>query len=126
MPRCQFQPEPELGFGEDEKSVCPLFLSRWEGVFYCPGKWQGRGAPRPSRTDRDAQQRIPAKRSVMEKNAGFMKALKCRECGREYPLAATHVCEFDFGPLEVAYDYDRIKRSLTRSAIAGRPTSMWR
>ena len=33
-----------------------------------------------------------------------MKALKCRECGREYPLTATHVCEFDFGPLEVAYD----------------------
>ena len=42
---------------------------------------------------------------VMEKNTGFMKALKCRECGREYPLTATHVCEFDFGPLEVVYDY---------------------
>jgi len=40
-----------------------------------------------------------------------MKALKCRECGREYPLTATHVCEFDFGPLEVVYDYDRIKKS---------------
>ena len=50
----------------------------------------------------------------MDKHDGFMKALKCRECGREYPLAATHVCEFDFGPLEVVYDYDRIKRSLTR------------
>ena len=61
----------------------------------------------------------------MEKN-GFMKALKCRECGREYPLAATHVCEFDFGPLEVAYDYDRIKSSLTRDAIASRPRTMWR
>ena len=49
-----------------------------------------------------------------------MKALKCRECGREYPLTATHVCEFDFGPLEVAYDYDRIKHSLTR---AGHPVA---
>jgi len=57
---------------------------------------------------------------------GFMKALKCRECGREYPLTATHVCEFDFGPLEVAYDYARIKGSLTREAIASRPQSMWR
>ena len=39
---------------------------------------------------------------------------------------ATHVCEFDFGPLEVAYDYDRIKKSLTRAAIQSRPKTMWR
>ncbi len=63
---------------------------------------------------------------MSEKHEGFMKALKCRECGREYPLAATHVCEFDFGPLEVAYDYDRIKKSMTRAAIESRPKSMWR
>ncbi len=55
-----------------------------------------------------------------------MKALKCRECGREYPLAATHVCEFDFGPLEVVYDYDRIKQSLNHSDIRSRPQTMWR
>ncbi len=55
-----------------------------------------------------------------------MKALKCRECGREYPLAATHVCEFDFGPLEVVYDYDRIKQSLNHSDIHSRPQTMWR
>ncbi len=62
----------------------------------------------------------------MDKHEGFMKALKCRECGKEYPLSATHVCEFDFGPLEVAYDYDRIKKSLTRAAIESRPHTMWR
>jgi len=62
----------------------------------------------------------------MEKHAGFMTALKCRECGREYPLAASHVCEFDFGPLEVIYDYERIKHTLTRAAIEARPKSMWR
>jgi threonine synthase len=62
----------------------------------------------------------------MEKNEGYMKALKCRECGREYPLTATHVCEFDFGPLEVAYDYDHIKKSMTREAVQSRPKSMWR
>src|SRR5437867_12483454 len=70
---------------------------------------------------------LPRNRNdFMEKNAGFMKALKCRECGREYPLTATHVCEFDFGPLEVVYDYARIKKALTRSAIESRPQSRWR
>jgi threonine synthase len=62
----------------------------------------------------------------MEKHHGYMRALKCRECGREYPLTATHVCEFDFGPLEVVYDYDHIRKSLTRPAIQSRPKSMWR
>ena len=62
----------------------------------------------------------------MEKHDGYMRALKCRECGREYPLTATHVCEFDFGPLEVVYDYDRIKSSLTREAIQSRAKGMWR
>ena len=55
-----------------------------------------------------------------------MRALKCRECGREYPLEATHVCEFDFGPLEVVYDYDKIKKSMTKAAMAKRPETMWR
>ena len=62
----------------------------------------------------------------MKKDSGFMKALKCRECGREYPLEATHVCEFDFGPLEVAYDYDKIKKTLTKDALSKRPQTMWR
>src|ERR1044072_98263 len=60
----------------------------------------------------------------MEKNEGFMRALKCRECGREYPLTANHVCEFDFCPLEVVYDYDKIKKSLTRETIASRAKRM--
>ncbi|MDA1273289.1 MAG: threonine synthase [Verrucomicrobia bacterium] len=55
-----------------------------------------------------------------------MKALKCRECGREYPLEATHVCEFDFGPLEVVYDYDRARKTLTKAALESRPRTMWR
>ncbi len=43
-----------------------------------------------------------------------------------YPLTANHVCEFDFGPLEVVYDYDRIKQSMTKAVIQSRPKSMWR
>jgi threonine synthase len=62
----------------------------------------------------------------MDKHDVYMRALKCRECGREYPLTATHVCEFDFGPLEVVYDYENIAKSLTRHAIQSRPENMWR
>lgn len=62
----------------------------------------------------------------MDTQNSFMKALKCRECGREYALEATHVCEFDFGPLEVVYDYERVTAALTRGALASRPLTMWR
>ena len=44
----------------------------------------------------------------------FAKALCCRECGREYPLDPVHVCEFCFGPLEVSYDYDAMRGTVTR------------
>ncbi len=56
----------------------------------------------------------------------YMKALKCRECGKEYPKEALHVCELCFGPLEVVYEYDRIKGALTRDMIEKRPPNMWR
>src|SRR5438046_1223372 len=69
---------------------------------------------------------LPRKENDMQSSFGCMKALKCRECGREYPLEATHVCEFDFGPLEVVYDYERIKKSLSRATILSRPHTMWR
>ncbi len=62
----------------------------------------------------------------MTKHKGHMKALRCRECGREYPLEARHVCEFDFGPLEVVYDYEAVKANLTRKIIDGRSQNMWR
>lgn len=56
----------------------------------------------------------------------YVKALRCRECGREYPLEPIHVCDFCFGPLETAYDYDAIAKELTREKIAAGPLSMWR
>ena len=56
----------------------------------------------------------------------FAKSLRCRECSREYPLAAIHVCEFCFGPLEVAYDYEGIKKDVTRKSIEAGPASLWR
>ena len=56
----------------------------------------------------------------------FAKNLRCRECGRVYPLDPIHVCEFCFGPLEVFYDYEALRRTLTRERIERGPLSMWR
>jgi threonine synthase len=52
--------------------------------------------------------------------------LKCRECGRLYPKKAIHVCEYDFGPLEADYDYEKIRQRVSRKVIESRPASMWR
>ncbi len=59
-------------------------------------------------------------------SASIVRALKCRECGQEYPIEPVHVCEFCFGPLEVVYDYDRLVGKFTRELIASRPQTMWR
>ncbi len=56
----------------------------------------------------------------------YVKGLKCRECDRPYPKEALYVCEWCFGPLEVAYDYDRLKREVPRSKIERGPKSLWR
>ena len=56
----------------------------------------------------------------------FVDSLRCRECSRTYPVEALHVCEFCFGPLEVAYDYERIAASVSREKIAAGPTTIWR
>ena len=47
----------------------------------------------------------------------FFSNLKCRECGRLYPKQAIHVCDFDFGPLEAAYDYDAIKSLIDQYGV---------
>ena len=57
---------------------------------------------------------------------GRIQGLTCRECGRPYPAKPLHVCEFCFGPLEVAYDYAAIAREVSRAAIERGPASMWR
>ena len=59
-------------------------------------------------------------------NRPFFSNLKCRECGKLYEKKAIHVCEYDFGPLEAAYDYDAIRASISRAAIESRPQTMWR
>ncbi len=53
------------------------------------------------------------------------RALVCRGCGTEYPLAAQHACYECFGPLEVAYHPAALGR-VTREEIAGGPPNIWR
>ncbi|HEX2736933.1 MAG TPA: threonine synthase [Acidimicrobiia bacterium] len=52
--------------------------------------------------------------------------LRCRECGHEYEIAPIYTCEWCFGPLEVVYDYDRIRASVSRESIANGPRTIWR
>ena len=56
----------------------------------------------------------------------YVKGLKCRECARLYPKEPIYVCEYCFGPLEVDYDYEKIKHKLTRVVIEARSKNMWR
>src|SRR2546427_12257753 len=52
--------------------------------------------------------------------------LRCRECGAEFELQATHVCEMCFGPLDVVYDEAALKKVVSRQRIEQGPASMWR
>jgi threonine synthase len=53
---------------------------------------------------------------------GPARALTCRECGNQVPLAAEFACAECFGPLEVAYQFGDI----SRAAIESGPKSIWR
>ena len=56
----------------------------------------------------------------------YVKSLRCRECGSDYPIEPQYVCDFCFGPLEVSYDYDAIARVISRERITKGPLTMWR
>jgi len=55
-----------------------------------------------------------------------VNGLRCRECGRRFPVEALHVCDYCFGPLEVDYDYEAIAATVSRHRIAEGPRSIWR
>jgi threonine synthase len=56
----------------------------------------------------------------------YVTKLRCRECGQDYPVQPLHVCETCFGPLEVTYDYERVRAVLSRQVIESRPRNLWR
>ncbi len=53
-------------------------------------------------------------------------ALRCKECGTEYPLEALYVCDQCFGPLEVAYDYSGIDADRVKRRIQAGSSGIWR
>ena len=56
----------------------------------------------------------------------FVAGLTCHLCGAKYPAQALWVCTECLGPLEVSYDYEAIRKVLSRELIESRPLSLWR
>jgi threonine synthase len=53
-------------------------------------------------------------------------ALRCRICETETELGAVGVCARCFGPLEPVYDWDELRRTVSRESIEAGPRSIWR
>jgi threonine synthase len=56
----------------------------------------------------------------------YATTLRCRKCGREYPLEPVNLCDFCLSPLEVNYDYKSMADVVSREKLANGPLSMWR
>ena len=52
--------------------------------------------------------------------------LRCRECGKTWGNQPRSLCEGCFSPLEVTYDYDSIRRLVSRQLFASRAPTLWR
>ncbi len=56
----------------------------------------------------------------------YATSLRCRKCGREYPLKPLNLCDFCLNPLEVNYDYKAMAEVVSREKLAQGPMGMWR
>src|SRR6266850_2450283 len=56
----------------------------------------------------------------------ILYVLRCRECGKTWGNVPRSFCEDCFSPLEVAYDYDSLKKIARRENLARRDFNMWR
>ena len=50
--------------------------------------------------------------------------LTCRICETPHPLEAVGVCSQCFGPLDPAYNWPRLARTVTRETFAAGPSSI--
>ncbi|MEE8413151.1 MAG: pyridoxal-phosphate dependent enzyme, partial [Dehalococcoidales bacterium] len=56
----------------------------------------------------------------------YATVLKCRKCGKEYPIQPINLCDSCLSPLEVTYDYEAMAKAVSRESIACGPYSLWR
>src|SRR5438270_6402148 len=56
----------------------------------------------------------------------YLDGLRCRVCDARYPAESRSICDECFGPVEPAYDEERIRAEVTREEIEGGPPTLWR
>lgn len=56
----------------------------------------------------------------------YLTGLECRECGARYPAEPRSACDLCFGPVDPTYDFEAVRRSVSREAIERGPRSLWR
>src|ERR1035441_575739 len=52
--------------------------------------------------------------------------LRCRECGKNWGNQPRSYCEDCFSPLEITYDYDSLRSTVSHDLFASRPPNIWR
>ena len=55
-----------------------------------------------------------------------VKCARCVKCGKEYEATANLTNCLCGGILDIIYDYDYIKKNLTKETLKSRPNTMWR
>jgi threonine synthase len=56
----------------------------------------------------------------------YVIGLQCHLCKAMFPAQALWVCDKCLGPLEVIYDYDKVRHDMTRAKIESRGKNLWR
>ena len=56
----------------------------------------------------------------------YIAGLQCHLCKAKFPAKALWVCDKCLGPLEVIYDYDAVRRDISREKIEARAKNLWR
>src|SRR6266853_1317343 len=59
-------------------------------------------------------------------SASLRYELRCRECQTRWGNQPISFCQNCFAPLEVAYDWERIRTEIDKDEIARRPANLWR